>query len=375
MKPPLSLYIHIPWCIRKCPYCDFNSHQVRGELDETHYIDTLLKDFDQHLPEIENRKLHSVFIGGGTPSLFKPESFARLFDGLAQRVSFENPNSEITLEANPGTFEQARFQGYREAGINRLSIGVQSFQNDKLKRLGRIHEGDEARRAIDGAINAGFQHLNIDLMHGLPEQSIDDALFDLNTACAFGTDHLSWYQLTLEPNTVFAKFPPTLPDDDHLWAIQTEGLALLNSEGFERYEISAYTRGNNPSQHNLNYWEFGDYIGIGAGAHGKLTTEAGIFRHQKKRSPKDYLADQTAINVTQIDESERPVEFMMNALRLSDGVLLSTFTERTGLALDALEPALSHAQNQGWLIIKDGKLRCTELGQRFLNECLVGFMA
>ncbi|MFZ2320426.1 MAG: radical SAM family heme chaperone HemW, partial [Pseudomonas sp.] len=287
--PPLALYIHIPWCVRKCPYCDFNSHAAGPTLPEQEYVDALLADLDADLGRVHGRQLSSIFFGGGTPSLFSAAALGRLLAGVEQRIGFA-ADIEITLEANPGTFEQAKFQAYRQLGINRLSIGVQSFQADKLKALGRIHDGDEAIRAADMARAAGFDNFNLDLMHGLPDQSIEDALSDLRIAIAQQPTHLSWYQLTMEPNTVFWSQPPTLPEDDTLWDIQEAGQQLLAEHGYLQYEVSAYARAGRQAQHNLNYWSFGDFIGIGAGAHGKLSSPSGqIVRTWKTRLPKDYL--------------------------------------------------------------------------------------
>ena len=281
LLPPLALYIHIPWCVRKCPYCDFNSHAAGPTLPEEEYVDALLADLDADLQHVHGRPLTSIFFGGGTPSLFSDRALGRLLEGVERRVAFAG-DIEITLEANPGTFEQAKFKGYRSLGINRLSIGVQSFQEAKLKALGRIHNGDEAIRAADMARAAGFDNFNLDLMHGLPEQSIEDALFDLRTAISQGPTHLSWYQLTMEPNTVFWSQPPELPEDDLLWDIQEAGQALLAAEGYAQYEVSAYARPGKQARHNLNYWTFGDFLGIGAGAHAKLSTPAGRIQRTWK---------------------------------------------------------------------------------------------
>ena len=287
--PPLALYVHIPWCVKKCPYCDFNSHAAGPNLPEQDYVAALLADLEQELPAVHNRPLSSIFIGGGTPSLFSASAIGQLLEGVAQRISFA-PEIEITLEANPGTFEQDKFTAYRALGINRLSIGIQSFQDDKLKALGRIHGAEEALRAAEMARKAGFDNYNLDLMHGLPGQSLSDALFDLQTAMAQQPTHLSWYQLTIEPNTHYYSAPPQLPEDELLWDIQETGQALLADAGFMQYEVSAYAQPGRQARHNLNYWQFGDFIGIGAGAHGKLSTPNGlIYRNWKTRLPKDYL--------------------------------------------------------------------------------------
>jgi putative oxygen-independent coproporphyrinogen III oxidase len=377
LLPPLALYIHIPWCVRKCPYCDFNSHAAGPTLPEDEYVDALLADLDLDLQHVHGRPLTSIFFGGGTPSLFSDRALGRLLEGVEQRVAFA-PDIEITLEANPGTFEQAKFKGYRSLGINRLSIGVQSFQQDKLKALGRIHNGDEAIRAADMARAAGFDNFNLDLMHGLPEQSIEDALFDLRTAISQGPTHLSWYQLTMEPNTVFWSQPPVLPEDDLLWDIQEAGQALLAAEGYAQYEVSAYAQPGKQARHNLNYWTFGDFLGIGAGAHAKLSTPDGrILRTWKTRLPKDYLDPAKAYQAGErvLDAEELPFEFMMNVLRLSDGAPAELFSQRTGLPLQQLEQARREAERQGLLQADDTRLVATAKGQLFLNDLLQQFLA
>jgi len=291
--PPLALYLHVPWCVRKCPYCDFNSHEAAAGLPEAEYVTALLADLDHDLatlPDlVQGRAVSSVFIGGGTPSLFSAAAYERLFDGLRARLPFA-ADVEITLEANPGTVEQEKFRGYRALGINRLSIGVQSFAPDKLVALGRIHGRDEALHAAQAARAAGFDNFNLDLMHGLPGQTLEEALADIDQAIALGPTHLSWYQLTIEPNTVFYRDPPVLPEDDTLWAIQEAGQARLAAAGLQQYEVSAYAQAGRECRHNRNYWEFGDYLALGAGAHGKLTREGGVWRYQKTRLPRDYLA-------------------------------------------------------------------------------------
>jgi putative oxygen-independent coproporphyrinogen III oxidase len=377
LLPPLALYIHIPWCVRKCPYCDFNSHAAGPTLPEDEYVDALLADLDLDLQHVHGRPLTSIFFGGGTPSLFSDRALGRLLEGVEQRVAFA-PGIEITLEANPGTFEQAKFKGYRSLGINRLSIGVQSFQQDKLKALGRIHNGDEAIRAADMARAAGFDNFNLDLMHGLPEQSIEDALFDLRTAISQGPTHLSWYQLTMEPNTVFWSQPPVLPEDDLLWDIQEAGQALLAAEGYAQYEVSAYAQPGKQARHNLNYWTFGDFLGIGAGAHAKLSTPDGrILRTWKTRLPKDYLDPAKAYQAGErvLDAEELPFEFLMNVLRLSDGAPAELFSQRTGLPLQQLEQARREAERQGLLQADDTRLVATAKGQLFLNDLLQQFLA
>lgn len=374
--PPLALYIHIPWCVRKCPYCDFNSHAAGPSLPEEEYVDALLADLDQDLGHVHGRELTSIFFGGGTPSLFSAKALARLLQGVQQRVPFAS-DIEITLEANPGTFEQAKFRDYRSLGINRLSIGVQSFQEAKLKALGRIHNGDEAIRAADMARAAGFDNFNLDLMHGLPEQSIEDALYDLRMAIAQGPTHLSWYQLTMEPNTVFWSQPPQLPEDDLLWDIQEAGQALLAAEGYAQYEVSAYARTGRQARHNLNYWSFGDFLGIGAGAHAKLSAPGGrIVRSWKTRLPKDYLDPAKAFQAGErvLDAEELPFEFLMNALRLTEGAPAALFEQRTGLPLASLEQARREAEARQLLQSDPQRLVATAEGQLFLNDLLQHFL-
>jgi putative oxygen-independent coproporphyrinogen III oxidase len=374
--PPLALYIHIPWCVKKCPYCDFNSHAAGPTLPEDEYVDALLADLDADLRHVHGRPLSSIFFGGGTPSLFSDRALGRLLEGVERRVAFAG-DIEITLEANPGTFEQAKFKGYRALGINRLSIGVQSFQEAKLKALGRIHDGSEAIRAADMARAAGFDNFNLDLMHGLPEQSLEDALFDLRTAIAQAPTHLSWYQLTMEPNTVFWNQPPVLPEDDLLWDIQEAGQALLAAEGYAQYEVSAYAQAGKQARHNLNYWTFGDFLGIGAGAHAKLSDPLGrIVRTWKTRLPKDYLDAAKAFQAGErlLGADELPFEFLMNVLRLTDGVPASLFTERTGLPLASLDAARTEAQARKLLRTEPERLCATAEGQLFLNDLLQHFL-
>ena len=374
--PPLALYIHIPWCVKKCPYCDFNSHAAGPTLPEQEYVDALLADLDQDLPHVHGRALTSIFFGGGTPSLFSAKALGRLLAGVERRIPFA-ADIEITLEANPGTFEQAKFRDYRALGINRLSIGVQSFQAAKLKALGRIHDGDEAIRAADMARAAGFDNFNLDLMHGLPEQSIEDALGDLRIAIAQAPTHLSWYQLTLEPNTVFWSQPPTLPEDDILWDIQEAGQALLAEHGYAQYEVSAYAQPGKAARHNLNYWSFGDFLGIGAGAHAKLSSPQGVIaRSWKTRLPKDYLDPGKAFSAGErlLGPDELPFEFLMNVLRLTDGVASTLFTRRTGLPLTLLAAAREEAEQRGLLQRDPARLVATREGQLFLNDLLQHFL-
>ena len=364
--PPLALYIHYPWCVKKCPYCDFNSHE--GSIHNG-YIKALLKDLDDDLKFIQNRKIHSIFIGGGTPSLMSIEDAYELFDGLNERLSISK-NIEITLEANPGTFEVEKFSEFRKVGINRLSVGVQSFKDNQLKFLGRIHSGGDALRAISEAKKVGFDNLNIDLMYGLKDQTIDMCLEDVMQAIELKPSHISFYQLTLEPNTLFAKYPPKLPIDEKIWDMGEQGAALLNQNGFRQYEVSAYSE--RPSEHNINYWKFGDYIGIGAGAHGKITDVESqqIFRTLKPKSPKDYLSKmQAGVDISTKKEVDNVAfEFMLNSLRLKDGFSSSLFESRTGLLIKSLSSELGRAENLGLLENKNNWIKPTSKGFNFLNE-------
>ncbi|BCU63562.1 hypothetical protein F941_03015 [Acinetobacter bouvetii DSM 14964 = CIP 107468] len=371
---PLSLYIHMPWCVRKCPYCDFNSHAVPdGKLSldlEQEYLQALVADFRTQIDFAQGRAIHSVFIGGGTPSLISAKGYQWLFAQLKALLAFEE-NCEITLEANPGTVEHDPFAGYLEAGINRLSIGVQSFNADHLKKLGRIHSDDDAVSAIQHAKEAGFTRVNVDLMHGLPEQTLEQALLDLKLAVESGATHVSWYQLTIEPNTVFFRTQPVLPVDDVLEEIQEQGEAYLTAQGFVNYEVSAW-RKEKPSAHNLNYWQFGDYLAIGAGAHGKVTQPDGVYRFQKTRLPKDYLAKVPAehLQFKRIEDADLPFEFMMNALRLNDGVDASLYAERTGLDLAELNEKLVPLRQRQLMLNDLSRIACTEQGHVFLNSVL-----
>ena len=374
--PPLAAYVHIPWCVRKCPYCDFNSHAAGVSLPEDAYVNALLADLEADLEQIQSRRLTSIFFGGGTPSLFSASALARILEGMRQRVGFAE-DIEITLEANPGTFEQAKFRDYRSLGINRLSIGVQSFQPAKLKALGRIHDGDEAIRSADMARAAGFGNFNLDLMHGLPEQSLEDALSDLRIAIAQQPTHLSWYQLTVEPNTEFWNKPPHLPEDETLWDIQEAGQALLAEHGYRQYETSAYAQPGRQARHNLNYWTFGDFLGLGAGAHGKWTAADGeIYRHWKTRLPKDYLDPDKRFRAghKRLSQDELPFEFLMNVLRLTDGGPSLMFTQRTGLSLDLLATGRRDAEARGLLDPDPQRLVATAKGQLFLNDLLQLFL-
>ena len=381
--PPLSLYVHIPWCVRKCPYCDFNSHAAGPEIPEQAYIQRLISDLEQDLPLVQNRKLTSIFFGGGTPSLFSAEGIGRIITAAEERVGFEE-EIEITLEANPGTVEQAKFSGFRSAGINRLSIGIQSFNDSHLSKLGRIHSGEQALAAVGTARRAGFENFNLDLMHGLSGQTLDEARRDIQLATDQGANHISWYQLTIEPNTEFYSRPPRLPEEEVLTDIQQMGMELLQDRGYSQYEVSAYARNGESSRHNLNYWQFGDYLGIGAGAHGKISQkqeqQLRIIRSQKTRQPDNYLSRDLATLSQQkpIAEEELAMEFMMNGLRLRDGVPASYFPARTGLPFSAIEEQVKKLQAQGLL---DGSqleenlnyLRATPLGYQFLNSLLQDF--
>ena len=366
--PPLSLYIHYPWCVKKCPYCDFNSHEAG---DKKGYIVTLLKDLDNELDAIQGRPIHSIFIGGGTPSLMSEGELSELFSGLKSRLTFDK-DIEITLETNPGTFEIEKFKAFKDIGINRLSIGVQSFNNQHLKSLGRIHSAQEASKASASASQI-FDNFNIDLMYGLEGQSINDCLSDLNQAIDLNPQHISFYQLTIEPNTLFAKFPPPLPADDDIWRMGEQGVALLEQHGFERYEVSAF--GKIPSKHNLNYWQFGDYIGIGAGAHGKITKtdrqSLSVLRTRKPKSPKDYVNDPAGV-IEQVENLS--FEFMLNTLRLKQGFNLDLFERRTGQPTHIIEQQLQQAQDLGLLSIEGKEVTPSKKGYNFLNDLIEQFL-
>ncbi|MBA0205646.1 radical SAM family heme chaperone HemW [Pectobacterium aroidearum] len=373
--PPLSLYIHIPWCVQKCPYCDFNSHALKGDVPHQEYVDHLLADLDTDLPLASGRELHSIFIGGGTPSLLSAEAMQALLDGVRARIPL-TPDAEITMEANPGTVEADRFSGYQRAGINRISIGVQSFDPQKLTRLGRIHGPDEAKRAAHLATGLGLRSFNLDLMHGLPDQSLDEALDDLRQAIALNPPHLSWYQLTIEPNTLFSSRPPTLPDDDALWDIYEQGHALLSAAGYQQYETSAYAKPGYQCQHNLNYWRFGDYLGIGCGAHGKLTFSDGrILRTVKVRHPRGYMQGTYLDKQHDVANDDRPFEFFMNRFRLLEAAPRADFTAYTGLEEHCIRPQLDQALAQGYLTETATHWQITEHGKLFLNSLLELFLA
>ncbi|USD38185.1 radical SAM family heme chaperone HemW [Ferrimonas sp. SCSIO 43195] len=375
--PPLSLYVHIPWCEQKCPYCDFNSHGRKGPIPQQQYIDALLEDLEGDLDGVQGRQLHSIFIGGGTPSLIDSDQIARLLEGVQNRVGF-GADTEITMEANPGTLEAGRFEGYRRAGVNRLSIGVQSFQPQKLLRLGRIHDDKQAHAAIEAATSAGFERINIDLMHGLPQQSTEDALFDLKQAIAHNTVHLSWYQLTIEPNTQFASKPPTLPDEEVQWQIFEQGRQLLLDAGYQQYEISAWAKPGYRCDHNLNYWRFGDYLGIGCGAHGKLSlpAERRIMRTTKVRHPKGYLDPERRYldSDTNVARDDMALEYYMNRLRLMEPMPLAELSQRTLLTQAQVIDTLSAAQAKGLISIDERQMQLTTLGHRYLNELLGMFL-
>jgi putative oxygen-independent coproporphyrinogen III oxidase len=381
--PPLSLYVHIPWCVRKCPYCDFNSHAREGTLPVDEYVRALLADLDRDLAAFERalagRALDSVFFGGGTPSLFEPGAIARILDGVAARIAMAG-DAEVTLETNPGTVEHGRFDGYLAAGVNRISFGIQSFDDDKLRRLGRIHSAVEAQRAVKSAQDAGYANINLDLMYALPEQSLAGALADVERALALDPAHVSHYQLTLEPNTLFAVKPPALPDEDSAWDMQEACQQRLAEAGYEQYEVSAYARDRLRSRHNLNYWRFGDYLGIGAGAHGKLSdpTDARIVRTTKYKVPRGYLehaARGDGFGSAQgVAQADLPFEFMMNALRLNEGVDATLFTARTGLAASAIDAPLRDARARGWLEPDPSRIVPTALGRRFLNDVMAAFL-
>ncbi|RRO07188.1 radical SAM family heme chaperone HemW [Pectobacterium aquaticum] len=373
--PPLSLYIHIPWCVQKCPYCDFNSHALKGDVPHQEYVDHLLADLDADLSLASGRELHSIFIGGGTPSLLSAEAMQALLDGVRARIPL-TPDAEITMEANPGTVEADRFSGYQRAGINRISIGVQSFDPQKLTRLGRIHGPDEARRAAHLATGLGLRSFNLDLMHGLPDQSLDEALDDLRQAIALNPPHLSWYQLTIEPNTLFSSRPPTLPDDDALWDIYEQGHALLSAAGYQQYETSAYAKPGYQCQHNLNYWRFGDYLGIGCGAHGKLTFSDGrILRTVKVRHPRGYMQGTYLDKQHDVANDDRPFEFFMNRFRLLEAAPREDFTAYTGLDEHSIRSQLDQALAQGYLTETATHWQITEHGKLFLNSLLELFLA
>lgn len=379
--PPTSLYIHVPWCMKKCPYCDFNSHQSKKEIDEKKYVDALMRDLDYELTLTGPRQIKSIFFGGGTPSLFTPESISNILEGAKNRLDIEN-NIEITLEANPGTFEQHKFSEFRSAGINRLSIGIQSFDNDLLDNIGRVHDGSQAKTAIDTALKAGFENINTDLMFGLPGQSCEQATNDVKIACEYGLQHLSHYQLTIEPNTFFYKYPPRLPETDLVWEMQNQCHEILLENGFSQYEVSAFSRANKQCLHNINYWLFGDYIGIGAGAHGKISEYSSdsaafkISRRWKKRQPEEYM-DKTATvfesgelaSTSVIENNKITFEFLLNALRLKDGTTYDCFERHTNIDRQQLIESCQVIDKELLEIGSEG-VKTTQKGYNFLNNVL-----
>jgi putative oxygen-independent coproporphyrinogen III oxidase len=395
--PSLALYVHMPWCVRKCPYCDFNSHQLKSAAPDSSYIDALIRDFDLELPRLQGRTIDTVFFGGGTPSLFQPEEFSRLLGALRQRITFAD-EVEVTLEANPGTIERGRFAGYRDAGINRVSLGAQTFAPRALEVLGRIHSADDTHRAVAELRAAKLDNFNLDLMYALPQQTLEEALEDVRTACSLGPAHISYYQLTLEAGTVFHAQPPELPDEDAAWQIQTAGQRLLADAGYVQYEVSAYARSGKRCRHNLNYWLFGDYLGIGAGAHGKLSfaLPQGILRTVKPKQPREYqeqvrragsgnggavdrgggTRDGGSIGENSlILPKDLPFEFMLNALRLNEGFTVREYRQRTGLEMTSVEGKLAEGEGRGLLTSHADTWRATELGRRFLNDLLLSFLA
>jgi putative oxygen-independent coproporphyrinogen III oxidase len=377
--PPLSLYIHLPWCIAKCPYCDFNSHALAGEVPEGRYVDALLADLEVDLPRVWGRTVSSVFLGGGTPSLFSADAIDGLLSGVRARIPLA-PDAEVTMEANPGAVEHDRFEGYRAAGVNRISLGIQSFDNDQLKRLGRIHSAGEASAAIEAIKTAGFERYNLDLMWALPGQSVEQALADLERALAFKPRHLSHYQLTIEPNTVFAARPPTLPDEDSSWDMREACRERLDAAGLSSYEISAWAAPGEASRHNLNYWRFGDYLGIGAGAHGKLTlpAEQTILRTRRKSHPRPYLkaADDRSFiaEASAVATGQLAFEYFLNRFRLAEAVPWTEFQDRTGLARESIARQIERARELGLIEVDDNAIRRTERGEQYLNDLQALFL-
>lgn len=377
--PPLSLYIHVPWCVRKCPYCDFNSHKSPDNLPEASYIDALIRDLEQEMPSVWGRTVQNIFIGGGTPSLFSAEAYERLFSSIRALIPL-SPHAEITLEANPGTFEAQRFSDYRDLGINRLSIGVQSFNDQSLTALGRIHDSKQAIKAIETAHKVGFDNFNLDLMFGLPHQTEKTARHDVAMAIALDPSHISYYQLTLEPNTLFYQNPPTLPDEDPIIDWQIANQQQLAKAGYQQYEVSAYAKGKNRCQHNLNYWQFGDYLGIGAGAHGKITDAAKqtITRRSKQKQPQAFIdnAGSPSVILTEevISKADIGFEFMLNALRLTDGFPTPLFYQHAGLPISHIDKTLQYAEQEGLLTRDIHFIRPTEKGQRYLNVLIELFL-
>jgi len=378
---PLTLYVHMPWCVRKCPYCDFNSHQLKSARPDVSYIAALLRDFERELPRIEGRRIDCVFFGGGTPSLFAPEEFAHFLGEIRRRADLAS-DAEITMEANPGTIERGRFAGYAQAGVNRVSLGAQSFEARMLERLGRIHSPEDTERAVEELRAARIENFNLDLMYALPEQTVEQALRDVAHACALNPAHISYYQLTLEAGTVFHSRPPPLPDEDMAWRMQTEGQELLAGAGFEQYEVSAYARNGARCRHNQNYWLFGDYLGVGAGAHGKVSIAAPerILRTVKPKQPGEYLAqanrgaEDVIGDCGAVQVRDLPFEFMLNALRLTEGFSNDCFERRTGLPFEAVRTQIEAAARRGLLESVPRGWRPTDLGRRFLNDLQAAFL-
>ena len=382
---PLAIYVHMPWCVRKCPYCDFNSHQLKSAQPDRSYINALIRDFDGDAALVSGRRVDTVFFGGGTPSLFPPEEFHRLIGALRTRIEVA-ADAEITMEANPGTIERGRFSGYRDAGVNRVSLGAQTFAPRALRALGRIHSAEDTQRAVEELRHAGIANFNLDLMYALPEQTLEEALADVRMACALQPTHISYYQLTMEPGTVFHSRPPVVPDEDTAWQIQTSGQAVLAGAGYEQYEISAFATDGARCRHNLNYWLFGDYVGIGAGAHGKITVGPphNVVRTVKPKQPKEYQdrvwesrpGPHGGIGrTTGVPATELAFEFMLNALRLNEGFSMEEFEHRTGVAAQEIEGKLAKAQSQRLLEARAGGWRPTALGRRFLNDLQASFLA
>ncbi len=374
-SPPLSLYIHIPWCVRKCPYCDFNSHEANHEIDEHRYIEVLMQDVDIEANIVEHREIQSIFFGGGTPSLFSPDSIHQIITGIESRLKLKD-NIEITMEANPGTFEQKSFSEFRSAGINRLSIGIQSFDNTSLENIGRIHDGQQSLTAISTAFNAGFENINLDLMFGLPDQTSQQAINDTKVACDQGVQHISHYQLTIEPNTYFYKHPPQTPKSELLWDMQKQCHDILSENNFNQYEVSAFSKNNRQCQHNLNYWTFGDYIGIGAGAHGKLTLADKITRRWKRRQPEDYMIHTSTDPLSGesvVEQDDIVFEFLLNALRLKNGCKFEVFEKNTGLDKTVLIQACEKV-SPDLIIINDSEIKTSNKGYDFLNDVLENFL-
>ena len=375
--PPLSLYVHLPWCEQKCPYCDFNSHALRQTLPENDYATALLSDLESAAQQVGDRVLCSVFFGGGTPSLFSAQSIAAVLESAHTLIGLAD-GAEITLEANPGSADEARFAAYRSAGVNRLSLGLQSFSDPQLKALGRIHNADQARQAVITARDAGFEKINIDLMHGLPDQSMSAAAHDIESAIAFSPEHLSLYQLTIEPNTRFAADPPALPDEESCWQIRCAVEERAADAGYERYEVSAFSERGSRCRHNLNYWKFGDYIGIGAGAHSKITDRQGIWRCAREKHPRRYIettaTKQSPPSLQSVSGSALAFEFALNALRLKEGFTVALFEQRTGLSWESLSGTLAEAEERGLLKVNTDRVCATPLGYRFLDDLVELFL-